>query len=208
MKKDFEILFPTEIEELTRINLPDPLLLEYYKRLENREIFWNDIIDENTMDISMYILKWNAEDKGKPIEERTPIKIWINSDGGDLDTVMNITSLIKLSKTPVITIGMGKCYSSGGILLMAGHKRYIFDTTTCLIHDGSTGMGGAVGKVMDSFEFTKKVEETVKQYIMARTKITPKMYDSNYRKDWFIFADEMIKLSIADIIITDIDEII
>ena len=42
--------------------LPDPIMVEYYRRLKKREILWNDDISDATIDIALYIKKWNAED--------------------------------------------------------------------------------------------------------------------------------------------------
>lgn len=197
-----------DVETLMETSLPDPTLLEYYRRLQKREILWNDDIDDTTIDIAMYIKKWNEEDKGKGVEERKPIKIFINSDGGSLDTIMHIIDMILLSKTPVITIGMGRVYSAGGLLLMAGHKRYIFNHTSCLIHDGSSGAIGSVGKLLDNLKFTEAFEQRVKQYITSQTRITSEMYEDNYRRDWFFFSDDMIRLGIADEVVADIDTIL
>lgn len=197
-----------DVQELMEENLPDPSLLEYYRRLKNREILWNDDIDDATIDIAMYIKKWNTEDKGLPVEARKPIKIFINSDGGSADTVLHIIDMIRLSKTPVHTIGMGRVYSAGGLLLMAGHKRYIFPHTSCLIHDGSSGAIGSIGKMLDNLEFTKELEKRMKDYILSSTRITEEVFDRNYRRDWFLFSEEMIELGIADEVITDIDTIL
>lgn len=209
--KDFEIdiLYDDiEVKGLTKGTLPEPDLLDYFNRLSKRHIFLNDIIDDQLVEYSYQLLKWNMEDKDKKPEERIPIKIFINSNGGSLNAVMNFIDIIQLSKTKVITIGMAKCYSSGGLLLMSGHDRLIFDDTTCLVHDGSAGTYGDTGKVIDNLEFTKKLEEKVKKYILSNTKITPKLYEKNYRKDWWLFSDEIIELGIADKIVTDLDDII
>lgn len=193
------------LNDLIDTHLPDPPTLEFYRGLKNREIVWNGEIDDTLVDIGTYIRRWNKEDAGVPVESRKPIKLFINSDGGTVDAAMNLINIIEVSKTPVLTVGLGRVYSAGGLLLMAGHKRYIFKDTTCLIHDGSSGAIGSIGKLMDSLEFTRKLEERMKQYIISRTKITSAMYDKNYRKDWFLFSDEMIKLGIADEIVTDLD---
>ena len=95
-----------------------------------------------------------------------------------------------------------------GLLLMAGHKRYIFPHTSCLIHDGSSGAIGSIGKMLDNLEFTKELEVRMKAYIISSTHITEDVYDKNYRRDWFMFSEEMIKLGIADEIVTDIDTIL
>lgn len=198
----------SDMEGLFDTTLPDPTMVEFYRRLKNREILWNDDIDDATIDIALYIKKWNDEDKDLAIEDRQPIKIFINSDGGYVTTVLHVIDMIHLSKTPVYTIGMGRVYSAGGLLLMAGHKRYIFPHTSCLIHDGSSGAIGSIGKMIDNLEFTKELEKRIKQYILSSTRITEEIYDQNYRRDWFMFSEEIIKLGIADEIVTDIDTIL
>ena len=207
VKCEFEDEFQ-DVQALMDDLLPDPSLLEFQRRLKKREILWNDLIDDTTIDIALYIRKLNEEDKGVVIEKRSPIKIFINSDGGSADTVLHIIDMIKLSKTPVYTIGMGRVYSAGGLLLMAGHKRFIFPHTSCLIHDGSSGTIGSIGKMLDNLEFTKELEKRMKEYILSSTRITEEVYDRNYRRDWFMFSEEMIQLGIADEIVTDIDTIL
>lgn len=197
-----------DVDGILDTTLPEPQLLEEHRRLKNREILWNEDIDDCTVDVALYIRKWNAEDRGIPVSERKPIKILINSDGGSVDVVMNVIDMIALSKTPVITIGLGRVYSAGGLLLMAGHKRYIFPHTTCLIHDGSSGVIGSTGKLIDNLKFTERLEKEVKKYILSHTTISEAMFDENYRRDWFLFSEEMTNLGIADEIVTDIDAIL
>ena len=206
---DFEIAWESdEVMDLSKTTLPDPYLLDYYNRLSQRQLLINEYIDESLIDFSYQILKWNKEDKNKSNEDKTPIRIYINSGGGCLNSAMNLINIIQLSKTPIYTIAMGKAYSAGGLLLMSGHKRFVFPDTTVLIHDGSTGAFGDTGKVIDNLAFTQKLEDRVKKYIMANTKITAKLYDKNYRRDWWLFPEEIIELQIADFIITDLDEIL
>lgn len=207
-KPDICTEFESDFEDvggLLDTTLPEPVMLEYYRGLKNREIEWNDDIDDHTLEVAHYIRKWNREDYGLEPEKRKPIKIFINSDGGSVDAVMHVVDTILLSKTPVITVGLGRVYSAGGLLLMAGHKRYVFEHTSCLIHDGSSGAFGNIGKVLDNLEFTKELEKRVKKYILDRTKIDSATYDNNYRRDWFMFSEEMINLGIADEIVKDLD---
>ena len=198
-----------EVRELGKTVLPDPTLLDYFKQLSRRHIIINECIDEQLIEYSYQIIQWNKQDAGKDINERTPIKIFINSSGGCLNSVMNLINTIQLSKTPIYTIAMGKAYSAGGLLLMSGHKgkRLIFPDTSALIHDGSTGAIGDTGKVIDNLEFTQKQEERVKRFIVANTNITTKLYDKNYRRDWFMFSDEIISYSVADRIVENIEEL-
>ena len=207
LMEEFEGDF-ADVSAMLDVSLPDPGMLELHRRLKKREIIWNDDIDDSTIDIALYIKKWNDEDNGIKPDGRKPIKIFINSDGGSVDTVLHVIDMIRLSKTPVYTIGMGRVYSACGLLLMAGHKRLIFPHTSCLIHDGSSGAIGSIGKMLDNLEFTKELEKRMKEYILSSTHITEEVYDRNYRRDWFMFSEEMIQLGIADEIVTDIDTIL
>lgn len=211
MDKNFtlDILTTLGLDDMANIKLPDPTLLDYYSRREDRCILWNDDIEDDFIEIYQDILRWNKEDIYKNIKDMKPIKIYINSDGGSVSAVFTIIDLLLMSKTPIITIGLGKCYSSGGLLLMAGHKRLLLPNCTVLIHDGQSGSYGAIGKMLDNLEFTKELESKIKKYILSRTSITEEEYDKNYRRDWWIFADDAVnKYSIADKIVEDITEII
>lgn len=211
MNKDFLTFeFGKTYEEMANVKLPDPTLLDYYNRVANREIWINTEIDEAVVEWTQQILQWNREDKGIEPKDRKVIKVFINSNGGCLNSIMHLITILQMSTTPVMTIGLGKCYSSGGLLLMSGNKgmRYIFDTTSVLIHDGGTGSSSDTGKFIDYAEYVKMTEQRTKDYILKNTKITEKDYDRNYRRDWWILGDEAIRLGVADKIITSLDEII
>ena len=214
MNKDFltfDILEDSGLSDMASVKLPDPTLLDYYMRREDRCILWNDDIEDDFVEIYQDILRWNKEDIDNSVkpEDAKPIRVYINSNGGSVSAVFTIIDLLLMSRVPVITIGLGKCYSSGGLLLMAGHKRLLLPNCTILIHDGQSGSYGAIGKMLDNLEFTKELEVKIKNYILSRTSIQEEDYDKNYRRDWWIFADDAVnKYHIADKIVTDITEII
>ena len=43
---------------------------------------------------------------------------------------------------------------------------------------------------IDNLEFTKDSEARIRDYILSRTKIDKDELDKNYRKDWWIFAED------------------
>lgn len=66
------------------LQLPDPVLRDYYRDEEQR-IYWVDgEIDSSLLDLVKMIMRCNKEDKDKPVEERMPIKVFIDSPGGDV----------------------------------------------------------------------------------------------------------------------------
>lgn len=214
MNKDFltfDILEESGLSDAASIKLPDPTLLDYYKRLRRREILINQEIDDGVVEWTQEIIDWNREDKDiEDVSQMTPIKIFINSNGGSLNAIMELITICNLSRVPVIAIGMGKCYSAGGLLLMGIPKgnRYILSTTEALIHDGNmSGYGGDTGKAIDDLEQTKKNEEKVKKFILSCTNISEDLYDKNYRKNWWMSADEIIEYGLADHVIKNIDEL-
>ena len=76
MEQMLQVQVPKNIETLL---LPDPSLLMFYENYENRIIWLDTEVDENWLEYAKKIISWNAEDKGKPIEERKPIKLFFFS---------------------------------------------------------------------------------------------------------------------------------
>ena len=75
MKKDFlEFELAESVGDFANYKLPDPGLLDYYKRLKNREILINCNIDDTIIEFTQEIIQWNREDKDLPIDERNQLK--------------------------------------------------------------------------------------------------------------------------------------
>lgn len=198
-----------DVSDAYNIKLADPVCVKEWYGITNREIYLNYDINDYLININLLIIQWNNEDEEKniPVKDRIPIKIFINSNGGDVNPALNLIDIISVSKTPVYTIGLGNCYSSGGLIFLAGHKRFVFENTMFLLHDGYLGEMNTTSKALDKFEFTKKLEEKIKNLVLSRTKISSDLYDKQYRNDWYIFSNEMIELGIADTIVSDINQI-
>ena len=184
----------------------------YLKNLKDRKLFLTCDIDECIIDdIVSHILQYNADDKGKPVEERKPILLYCSSNGGSVDPGVELIDVIRQSKTPVYTINLGYQYSMGFLIGLAGHKRYGSKTAKYLMHDGSNFIYNSGAKAQDQMEFNKRIEARVKEYVLDRTKITSEMYDAQMRKEWYMFSDEAKELGVTDYIIgedCDLDEII
>ena len=130
------------------------------EHLQDRKIIINETIDDDAIEnVCLMIMKWNKEDKDLPAKARKPIYIYINSDGGDVVAGYQILSSIKTSVTPVITVGFAKCASMACYILAAGHKRYCFQNTVVLYHDGQTGYISSSNKGKDIQKFYDKLEQ-------------------------------------------------
>lgn len=167
----------------------------------NREISLSDIEDYTGSNIESLIRYWNKldDEQNTPVSKRKPIKIFIDSYGGDLTSTFTIIDSIKLSKTPVYTIVVGKAYSGGFFIAISGHKRFAYKNAGFLFHEGSTGTGNMdAGKFRNYTEFYSKKMELLKRTTLEKTKISEELYEKHKLDDWWIDTNEAIELSICD----------
>lgn len=188
--------------------LPDPDLLNYYKNLSRREIWLDNDVTEETLEISKIILNFNKEDEeaGIPVADRKPIKLLIHSYGGDAATCLNLIGTILLSKTPVYTYNMGVAMSAAAYILIAGHKRFATSLSTVLIHSGSGGAQGTFEQTESQMKDYKHTIEVIREFTCSHTKIDKKKFDKHKNTEWYIYPQEQLKLGIIDKIITSVDE--
>ena len=57
-------------------------------------------------------------------------------------------------------------------------------------------------------KFVEDSEDKIKEYVISRTKISEEEYLRNYRRDWYMLSDDIIKYGVADEVITDISEVL
>jgi len=198
----------------------DTLLLEsglvqelfYLQDLKQRKLFLNmDVSQTSVAELARVIMQFNSDDMGIPVEERMPIKLYIASNGGEVDAGFELIDVIESSKTPVYTINMGNQYSMGFLIGLCGHKRYAFKNSKYLMHDGSSMVWNSGAKAQDQMEFNRRVEERIKSYVLEKTYIQEDEYNSKLRVEWYMFADEAKEKGITDYIIgvdCDIDAVI
>lgn len=186
--------------------------LFYIRDLKQRKLFLNEDVSSFTVaDIVRHIMQFNAEDKNIPVTERTPILLYITSNGGEVDAGFELIDVIRSSKTPVYTINLGYQYSMGFLIGLAGHKRFATKNAKFLHHDGTNVIINSGTKVKDQMEFQDKIEARIKEYVIDRTKVTEQEYDTHLRQEWYLFADEAKKYGMVDCIIgedCDLDEVV
>lgn len=205
------IAVPIDISKITGENdsLPDPFKLSYYNDLNNRVIYLDDEIDRDTVTpIIRMIVAWNRNDKDLSYDNRHPIKIVINSYGGDIDATLSLIDIIKISKTPVYTYNIGVAMSGGFYVLIAGHKKYALKNSQSLAHQGSGGFEGTAEEIKSHTAQYNKLLARLFDHILECTKISKDLLNKKKRTEWFINGEEQVELGVVDKIITDIDELL
>lgn len=199
-----DIAIPKSVENL---QLPDAALITYYKNLENRILWLDSEVDDYFLEYGKYILQWNQEDAGKPVEERKPIRLLFFSPGGSLDINNAMIDIIKQSKTKVIGINMGIAQSAGAFIYLACHERLTMPKAGFLLHRGSGNFGGTYDEIIcQVMEYQRQMEE-LEKYVLANTNIDEETFADNFGTEWYIAAKDAVEYGIAHRVITDIDEI-
>lgn len=167
---------------------------------KNRELYLNDVNRDTADAFNTYIRIWNRldEEARLPIEDRMPIKIYINSDGGDLAAAYSIIDTIKMSKTPVWTINTGCAYSSGLEIFIVGHFRIAYPYSSFLFHEGYAGFGGDANKFKNYSRFYERLLEMSKENILTHSNLTDEKYEEVKKDDWWFLAKEAYDMKMCD----------
>lgn len=194
-------------EEVANMQLPDPNLRNHYRDEQDRVFWLNDNVENCAEDLIYMILHCNKEDKGRSINERQPIKIFIDSPGGDITFMWTIINMIETSKTPVWTINYCTAYSAAAEILASGHKRYGLKGSHVMVHSGSCAYSGQADQVESTKKYFDKLSKKTVDHLMTKTKIDPKVFKRKATVDWFMDEDETLENGIIDKIIEDFDDL-
>lgn len=194
-------------DKIANLQLPDPVLRDYYRDEEDRTFWLDDEIDASTLDLIKMIVRCNKEDKDIHVEDRKPIKIMIDSGGGEVQVMLAIIKAIQMSKTPVYTIVYCFAMSAAAQILAAGHKRYAFPGTCVMVHSGSAGMSGTMEQVESQKKYIEAVVKRANSEFVNCTKIDAKTLKRKGASDWYMDEDEALKFGIVDEIIQGYDDL-
>ena len=167
-----------------------------------REMILGDIDPDVGESVEAFIRFFNQvdDDLGLPVEERQPIKIFIDSCGGDLCATLTMIDAIDASVTPIWTINIGTAQSGGFFTLISGHKRFAYPHASFLFHEGSTATGGTSGQFENYTAFYKKQLASLRELVVGKTNISEEEYDKIKREDiWYDTKDALEKGIIDEI---------
>ncbi len=200
------------IEEMRREQALDDRRLYLYGVIESLES------DAGGIYVGVSTASWIVEsiieinridDKAKiPPEKRKPIRLYINSPGGDLKEGFALVSAIALSKTPVWTINVGEWCSMAFLIGICGHKRLSMPSMIFLMHEGMSYAGGAASKMLDRADFDKRFEEAVvKKHVLEHSKMTEAEYDERKRVELYMLPEDALGYGFIDEVVTNIEDI-
>ena len=100
-----------------------------------------------------------------------PIRIFIDSPGGDVDAGYAIFDMIRFVKAPVYCIGMGLVASAGALILLAADKsrRVAMPNSRYLIHQPLSGIRGVATDIEIHAQELEKIKAKINQVISQET---------------------------------------
>lgn len=195
-------------QDVSNLQLPSPELITFYKNLSERVLWLDCDVDEYFLEFGRYIMQWNREDIGVPVEERKPIKLLFISRGGDLDVNNAMTDIIAASKTPIYGYSMGETASAATFIFMACHKRYAMPRSSFLLHKGSGVFQGTYDEVVSAvLDYQRKIAELV-EFIREHSAISDELIEERMGSEWYVTAQEALELGFVDEIVTDLDVVL
>ena len=121
-----------------------------------------------------------------------PIKLFIDSPGGDADAGYAIYDMIRFIKPDVYTVGMGLVASAGALVLLAAPKerRIALPNSHYLIHQPLSGMKGVASDLQIHAEEVEKLRNKINVLISEETGQTVDKVSHDTDRDFWMSANE------------------
>lgn len=171
----------------------------FYQLLKKRTVIFNTDIDESIIE-SVYLPLKNFEED----DSHEEITLILNSSGGSVSDGFFLANYIANYTKPLKIIVTGYACSMATVILAAGGKnsnitRVCYPSSYSLLHDGYIALSAQETKTAaDIMSFNEQIDLRIRQFIIDNTNITPELYDSKARHQWFLNAKEMLELNLVD----------
>jgi ATP-dependent Clp protease protease subunit len=138
-----------------------------------------------------------------------PIKIFVNSPGGHVESGDTIHDLISFIDSPVAVIGTGWVASAGTHIFLGAEKaqRYCLPNTRFLIHQPSGGAQGRAGDIAIQAQEIVKMRERLARVISDKTGQKIERVREDIERDYWMSTEEAKEYGILGKVITKMDQI-
>jgi ATP-dependent Clp protease protease subunit len=139
-----------------------------------------------------------------------PVRIFIDSPGGDADAGYAIFDMIRFINPPVWTIGMGLVASAAAIIQLAAPKerRLGLPNSHYLIHQPLSGIRGVATDIEIHARELEKLREKINKLIADETGNPAAQVEKDTDRDYWMSSQEAAAYGLISRVITNRDEII
>jgi ATP-dependent Clp protease protease subunit len=133
-----------------------------------------------------------------------PIKVFIDSPGGDADAGFAIFDMMRFIKPEVIVIGMGLVASAAAIVLLAAPKkqRIALPNSHYLIHQPLSGMRGVATEIEIHARELDKLRRKINKLVSEETGQKLEKVEKDTDRDYWMNAEEALEYGLVSRIIT------
>lgn len=157
-----------------------------------------EIDDDKIEDAIKWIVYENIQAGNNP----KTLTMYVNSIGGSLNDSFGLIDIMKQSRCPIRTIGIGSVVSAGFLIFASGHKgqRYIAKNTSIMCHQYSTTLDGKHHDIESSFKEAKLTNDRMIQVLKESTGLDTRTIKNKLlpASDVWLTAEELIALKVAD----------
>lgn len=154
-------------------------------------------IDENSI---TPVIKWILAEN--MAQRHKQLNLFINSCGGDLYQAFGLIDIMKSSKIPVATNGIGSLMSAAFLIFMSGvkGKRFITKNTSIMSHQFSTFYEGKEHDVKASEKETRYIKQRMLDVMKESCEMDERMIKRKLLppSDVWLSAEECVELGVAD----------
>lgn len=138
-----------------------------------------------------------------------PIRIFIDSPGGDVDAGYAIFDMIRFVKAPVYCIGMGLVASAGALILLAADKsrRVAMPNSRYLIHQPLSGIRGVATDIEIHAQELEKIKAKINQVISQETGKPLEQVAKDTDRDYWLSATEALDYGLVSKVVSRRDEL-
>jgi len=138
-----------------------------------------------------------------------PIRIFIDSPGGDADAGYAIFDMIRFIKPQVWTIGMGLVASAAALIMLAAPKdrRVGLPNSHYLIHQPLSGIRGVATDIEIHAKELEKLREKINRLISDETGNPAAQVEKDTDRDYWMTASEAVDYGLINKVISKREEI-
>jgi len=142
-------------------------------------------------------------------ESDDPIKVFIDSQGGDADSGFAILDMIRFVEPEIYTIGMGLVASAGAIILLGSSKEYRIGLPNShyLIHQPMSGITGVATEIEIYAQEIDKMKKKINKLISGETGQPLEKVEEDTDRDYWMNAEEAVEYGLIDKVITSRGEL-
>ncbi|WP_367396900.1 ATP-dependent Clp protease proteolytic subunit [Sinimarinibacterium sp. NLF-5-8] len=142
-------------------------------------------------------------------ESDEPITVYLNSQGGHVESGDTIHDMIKFVKAPVRIIGTGWVASAGALIFAAAKKenRLSLPNTRFMLHQPSGGAGGTASDIAIMAKEIVRMRGRLNEIFARETGQSLKRISEDTERDYWMSAAEAKKYGLVGRIISSASEI-